>query len=168
MAKDIILNYNGKLTQTIISENINIFENNIENIGTMGKVVTIAIELFQNMMTYSKTDKLGCQDIAPAGFIQVSKEDNIYYLESKNITSIKDKLKIEPKLLEIQSLDTNGIKKRYKELRKSGENAHNNNGGIGFFEIAKQTSSLEFEFISINEEKYHFILRATVKPRKKD
>ena len=167
MSQNIILQYDGKLNQSIITSNMEIIENNIENMGIMGKVATISVELSQNMMTYSKTKDLSCREIEPYGEIQVTEKENIYYIKSKNIISKEDRARIEPRLLEIKSLDASGIKKRYKELRRSGENAHDNNGGIGFFEIAKQTTNLDFEFIEINEEKFYFVLKAAVEPRKK-
>jgi len=167
MEKNTILKYDGALTQTIITNNMDIIEKNIENMGMMGKVATITVELSQNMMTYSKTPDLGCEDILSAGFIEVVQNDDIFSINSKNIVSLKDKEKIEPRLLEIKSLDLKGIKQRYKELRKSGTHSHDNNGGIGFFEIAKLASTLNFEFIPINDEKFYFIFDATVEPRKR-
>jgi hypothetical protein len=166
--ENIILQYSGELTQQIISNNVDKVENGIKNMGMMGKVVTILIELSQNMMTYSKTSNLACRDIAPFGSISVIQtSQDIYTISSKNIISIEDKQKVEPKLVEIKALDANGIKKKYKELRRSGKNMHDNNGGIGFYEIAKQTSNLNFEFKHINDEKYFFYFNLVVEPRTK-
>ncbi|MCK5111513.1 MAG: SiaB family protein kinase [Arcobacteraceae bacterium] len=152
-----ILEYDGELTQSIITHSIDIIEHKITDIGMMGKVSTLTIELTQNMMNYSKSDNIDCKDIIPAGFIEVTKnKDDVYYVKSKNIVSIEDKKKIEDKLIEIQSLDENEIKKRYRELRRSGENTHEKGGGIGFYEIAKLAQSVEFEFKAINEEKFYF------------
>ncbi len=168
MSNNIILQYDGTLTQDIISKNMITVEKNIENMGIMGKVATITVELSQNMMTYSKAVDLDSNEILPAGFIEVIQVDeNIYNINSKNIVSIKDKERIEPKLQEIQSLDASGIKKQYKELRRSGKNMHDNNGGIGFYEIAKQSSNIEYKFMPINDKKYYFILRVIVEPKQK-
>ena len=90
-------------------------------------------------------------------------KDDVYYIRSKNILSIEDKNKIEPKLIEIQSLNKAEIKKRYKELRRSGENTHKQGGGIGFYEIAKFATSIEFEFENINDEKFYFEFKARIK-----
>ena len=165
--EDIILEYEGALTQGIISHNMDMIEHGIENIGMMGKVSTLAVELTQNMMNYSKSIDLGCRDIRPAGFIKIVREDDKYLVRSRNIVSVEDKEKVEPKLLEIQSLDASGIKKRYRELRKSGENTHEKGGGIGFYEIAKLTKRIEFEFKMINKEKYYFHFEAVVEPRER-
>ncbi|MEA3384619.1 MAG: SiaB family protein kinase [Campylobacterota bacterium] len=166
---NIILEYDGVLTQGIISHSMDILEQNIHNIGLLGKVSTLTIELTQNMMNYSKSHDMGCRDIRPAGHIKVIETDsNGYKVSSKNIVSVEDKKRIEPKLLEIKSLDTAGIKKRYRELRKSGENTHEKGGGIGFYEIAKLTPNIEYEFKAINDEKYYFTFFGTVESKKRD
>ncbi|MCK5295039.1 MAG: SiaB family protein kinase, partial [Arcobacteraceae bacterium] len=166
---DTILEYNGELTQGIITHVIDTIENKVLNINMMSKVSTIAIELTQNMMNYSKSYDENCYKIIPAGYIEVTKDkDDKFYLNAKNIISKEDKEKIEPKLLEIQSLDINGIKKRYRELRRSGQNTHAKGGGIGFYEIAKLSQDINFEFKSINKDKYHFLFNITVERRLKD
>ena len=70
--------------------------------------------------------------------------------------ALADKEKMQPKLEEILKLNKNDLKKTYRELRKSGKNTHNNGGGIGFYEIAKRSDKIEFEFNQINEDKFYF------------
>ncbi|MEA3315731.1 MAG: SiaB family protein kinase [Campylobacterota bacterium] len=163
-----ILKYSGDLTQGIISHSMETIETKIENMGTMGKVATVAVELLQNMMNYSKTQELGTRDIKAAGSFDVLKdEDDTYYIQSKNIMSIEDKEKVEPKLIEIQGLDSSSLKKRYRELRKSGENTHGKGGGIGFYEIAKQVTRFEYNFEAINEDKFYFEYKGVIEAKRK-
>jgi hypothetical protein len=164
---DIILEYEGILTQAIISHNVDILEHSIDNISIVGKLSTLVVEITQNMMNYSKSHDLNCRDIRPAGLIKVTQQDNTYFVKSKNILSIEDKQKIEPKLQEIQNMSEAEIKKRYKELRRSGENTHEKGGGIGFYEIAKLANSIKYSFEPINEEKLYFELEVEVKGRRK-
>jgi len=88
-------------------------------------------------------------------------------VESSNIVSVEDKAKIEQKLLEIQALDMAGIKKRYRELRRSGENSHSVGGGIGFYEIAKLVQLFDFKFTAINQEKFSFDFKVLATKSKK-
>jgi hypothetical protein len=85
----------------------------------------------------------------------------------KSKKTIDDKQKIEPKPIEIQSLDNQGIKKRYRELRRSGENTHGKGGGIGMYEIAKVSNNIEYSFEAINEDKYYFTMKSFVKKKAK-
>ena len=164
---DEIVKYEGVMTQNVIASCIDNIEAKITNIGTMGVVATITIEYCQNMMNYSKNDIINDREIVPAGKIEVKYINNDYYeIEAKNIVSVDDKNKIEPKLIEIKSLDKAGIKKRYRELRKSGKNTHKKGGGIGMYEIAKASDHLDYDFNAINKDKYTFTIKSIVNSKK--
>ncbi len=161
-----ILKYRGSITQGIVSYCMDKLEHNIVNVALMVKISTASVEQLQNMMNYSKD--LNSDDIKPAGSIEVTKDENfVYTLKTKNIVSTSDMEKIEPKLIEIKGLDSAGIRKRYRELRRSGENTHDKGGGIGFYEIAKLTSSLEYNFVQLNENRYSFEFKVTIESKKK-
>jgi len=140
----------------------------ISDMNLLGTISTVTIEYCQNMMNYSKNSDVGSRQIIPMGTIEVQYINNKYYdVIATNIVSIDDKEKIEPKLLEIQSLDKSAIKKRYRELRKSGQNTHEKGGGIGLYEIAKASDSIEYSFEAINEDKYSFTMKSIVKAKEK-
>ena len=165
----IFLSYGGYLSQTLISGMTEALEKEAEehgiNMSVSNNMFTIFIELSQNMMNYSKT--LNADTIRSQGLILVSKDSEYnYHIHSQNIISKEDKEKIEPKLLEIQSLDKEGIKKRYRELRKSGQNTHGKGGGIGFYEIAKKCDSIEYNFTKIQEDRYYFHIKTTILTKK--
>ncbi len=165
-----IVKYEGVMTQNVIASAMDNIETKITNMGMMGTVSTITIEYCQNMMNYSKgiREEDG-NDIIPAGQIEVQYiNDESYEIIATNIVSIEDKEKIEPKLIEIQGLDKSGIKKRYRELRKSGENTHGKGGGIGMYEIAKVSTSIEYGFNKINDDKYYFTMKSFVKSKVKE
>ncbi|MFT5661195.1 MAG: hypothetical protein ACI9TV_001841 [Sulfurimonas sp.] len=165
----IFLSYGGYLSQTLIAGMTEALEKEAEHNGismtASNNIFTIFIELSQNMMNYSKT--LNNESLRAQGLILVSKDDNYtYHIHSQNIVSTEDKNKIEPKLLEIQSLDKDGIKKRYRELRKSGQNTHDKGGGIGFYEIAKKCDHIDFNFTYIQEDRYYFHMKTTILTKK--
>lgn len=167
----IFLSYGGYLSQTLISGMTEALEKEAEDNGmsvaASSKMFTIFIELSQNMMNYSKSKDVNESATKPQGLILVSKDEHLnYYIHSQNIVTTKDKEKIEPKLIEIQSLDKDGIKKRYRELRKSGHNTHDKGGGIGFYEIAKKCDSIEYKFTPINEDRYYFHIKTNIATKK--
>ncbi|MEA2049237.1 MAG: SiaB family protein kinase [Campylobacterota bacterium] len=168
----IFISYGGILTQSLISSMTEALEleadkNNV-GIGVSSNIFTVFIELSQNMMNYSKSNIDGCRDIVPGGLIIVSKSEDkqTYFIDSQNIISIDDKIKIEPKLEEVTTLNRDELKKRYKELRRSGRDTHEKGGGIGFYEIAKRCNSITYEFIKINEDKYYFHIRTQINIKK--
>ena len=161
-----IVKYEGMMTQNVIASCMDNIETKILHMGTMGIVSTITIEYCQNMMNYSKDGIENTRDIIPAGEIEVQYiNDDYYEIIATNIVSIDDKNKIEPKLLEIDGLDKAGIKKRYRELRKSGQNTHEKGGGIGMYEIAKVSDEVEYKFEAINKDKFYFTMKSIVKSK---
>ena len=169
----IFLSYGGFLTQSLIASMTEALEKEAKvsevSMGVSHNIFTIFIELSQNMMNYSKTRELKNRDIDSQGIIFVSKDEvGNYFVDSQNIVSIDDKEKIEPKLIEILSLDRDGIKKRYRELRKSGKNTHGKGGGIGFYEIAKRCEKIQYDFKEINEDKYYFHIKTKILINNKD
>lgn len=169
----VFLSYGGFLSQALISSMTEALEKEAEyneiSMSASNNIFTVFIELSQNMMNYSKTAYADDKTLRPQGLILVSKsEDGRYHIHSQNIISLQDKEKIEPKLKEIQSLDKESIKKRYRELRKSGQNTHGQGGGIGFYEIAKRCDSIEYEFKPINEDKFYFHLKTNIITNKEE
>lgn len=169
----IFLSYGGFLTQTLIAGMTEALEKettyNKLNMGVSVNIFTIFIELSQNVMNYSKSKAKDCKEVKSEGLIIVGKDNNgDYYIHSQNIVGIEDKEKMEPKLLDITNLNNEEIKKKYKELRRSGRDGHGKGAGIGFYEIAKRSSHIEYEFKEINEGKYyfHFISKVNISKEK--
>ncbi len=160
---DILLQYSGVFTQNIISNYISELENTIVNIGEQSKISTLVIELTQNIMNYSKVTDENSQ-ISQVGSIEVLKtHEGKYLINSKNIISSEDKNILEPVLKDIQTLNNDEIRLRYRELRRSGEKTHAKGGGIGFYEIAKLISSIEYSFIDTDNNDFIFELKCVSK-----
>ncbi len=160
----LFLSYTTFLSQALIVILTNLIEEETKvskvSIGDSSNILTIFIELAQNVLNYSKTNELESNECKSEGLITVGKSiidsQQFYYIACQNIVALADKEKMQPKLEEILKLNKNDLKKRYRELRKSGKNTHNNGGGIGFYEIAKRSDKIEFEFSQINEDKFYF------------
>jgi len=167
----IFLSYGGFLSQTLITGMTEALEKEAQEsdikMGISNDIFTIFIELSQNMMNYSKNQTPNSRDIDSGGLIVVSKDnDGNYYIQSQNIISIDDKNKMLPKLQEITTLNKEGIKKRYKELRRSGKDTHFKGGGLGFFEIAKRCDKVSYQFDKINDDKFYFHIKIKIKIKK--
>lgn len=163
----VFLTYGGFLSQTLIAGMTEALENEAEigelNKGIANNIFTIFIELSQNMMNYSKTKFQDCVDLKSQGLIVVGRNSNgSYYLHSQNIIDKQDREKIEPVLQKIKTLNKDELKQAYRELRRSGKNTHGKGGGIGFYEIAKRCDAIDFEFKSINDDKYYFHFQVEV------
>lgn len=112
------------------------------------KLYIAFIELFQNIMKYSKKDYMQNCDTEK---IVVQHNNEAYYITATNNISEESREKVENTLKEIASLDKSGLNKRFNELRKSGEKTHENGGGIGFYQIAKKANGLMYNIKKIDE-----------------
>lgn len=169
----IFLSYGGFLTQTLITGMTEALEKEAEyndlNMSVSNNLFTIFIELSQNMMNYSKTQVEDCTSLKPEGLIVVGKDkEGNYYVHSQNVIAQNDKDKIEPKITELLTMPRDEVKKRYRELRRSGRDTHGKGGGIGFYEVAKRSDEIQFEFKPINNNKYyfHFISKISINKEK--
>jgi hypothetical protein len=164
----IFLTYGGFLSQTLIASMTEALEKEAKssdiNMGVANNIFTVFIELSQNMMNYSK-DKEHDQN-NPQGLILVGKNDGEYFVYSQNIVTESDKNKIEPKLCDISKMDRDSIKKLYRELRRSGKESHSKGGGIGFLEIAKRSSKIEFDFVKIPNGRYNFSFKSYIRGKR--
>lgn len=167
----IFLTYGGFLTQTLISGITETLEYEADchdlNSGLASNIFTIFIELAQNMMNYSKS--IEDENSKTEGIIVVGKKsDTVFYIDSQNIVSKNDKNIVDKVLTEIKSLNKDEIKKKYRELRRSGRGKHSKGAGIGFYEIAKRCSSFSHKFIKLDEDIYIFYFEANISYAKKE
>ena len=124
----------------------------------------ILIEMTQNIIKYSKIEPVDKNNINSNGLILVGRDKkNNYFVHSQNIVTFKDSIKITKIIDEMNTLTENQIKQKYRELRRSAINAHPRGAGIGFYEIAKRASSIEYDFIEIDSERCNFNLTANIK-----
>ncbi len=162
----VFLTYGGFLSQALIVGMTEALEKEAEindvSLKVSTNIFTIFIELAQNMMNYSKNKRQ--KGIDPKGLIMVGfdKNENSYYIISRNIIDADDKIKIEPRLAQIEGQDAEGLKTLYRELRKSGRDKHNKGAGIGFIEIARRCDKLEHTFSDIADGHYYFTLKTTI------
>jgi hypothetical protein len=168
----VFLVYTGFLSQAVISAMTSSLEKEAEH-GGLGmsestSIYTVFIEMAQNIMNYSRAKWDDSNEPKPEGLIIVGKYNQGagYYVQAQNVVYAADKAKIEPKLQEIQRMDLDDIKKRYREVRKSGRDTHAKGGGIGFYEIAKRCSHIEFQFKPVDGDKFEFCLTANIAKKK--
>lgn len=168
----VFLSYGGTLSQDLISSMTDALEQEAEknqvSMRASTNIFTIFVELSQNMMNYSKSKIANNESFDPKGLVLVGyyKDNDSYYVLSRNVINRADKSKIEPRLREIDTMTRDEIKKKYRELRRSGLDKHDKGAGIGFLEISKRCDSVEYKFKELNENKFQFSFQANISNKK--
>ena len=164
----VFLTYGGFLSQALIVGMTEALEKESEvhdlSMKVSHNILTTFIELSQNMMNYAKRVKLDDASYDPKGLIVVGhkNDENRYFVFSRNIVTTAEKEKIIPKIEAVLPLNKDELKTLYRELRKSGKGKHEKGAGIGFIEIARRSSSMEYEFSPIDDDKHYFALKVLI------
>lgn len=140
-------------------------------LNTTKKVFSIFVEQVQNIIRYSserlqevagKADAVKKAEIS-SGVISVGSDGGQFFVVCGNTVLAQDAVKLRSRLELIQSLDKDGIKAYYKEKLKEPPEMDSKGASIGLLEIARRSSSpIEFDFMSIDEQKTFFCLKAYI------
>ena len=113
--KIVFITYGSFLTQSLIGAIADTIELECESSNSSMKIstdmLTIFIELSQNMLNYTRKIEVEGKEFNPKGIIIIGKSlEDKYYILSQNVVSLEDKGKMEPKLQGILDTDKAGIK----------------------------------------------------------
>lgn len=163
----VFLTYGGFLTQSLVVGMTEALEKESEvnelSMKVTNNILTIFIELSQNIMNYAK--KTSSEEMHdPKGLIIVGydKKNNDYYLFSRNIVTTADKDKIIPRIEQVLPMEKDALKVLYRELRKSGKGKHAKGAGIGFVEIARRCDDMQYNFTPINDETSYYAFKVII------
>ena len=165
----IIFSFSGTVSQPILSSIGETIESELDSVqidaNTVMKVFAVFTEQMQNIMSYSKERRVHRDNtLSSPGLCIVGLDKNgKYYVNSANIMDVKDESKVSAKIDHINSLDKEGLKAYYKELRRSGKGSHNRGAGLGFLEMAKKSSEpLEYHITKIDSERSFFEIKVYI------
>lgn len=147
--KDIMLAYCGEFSQelnkTLLSFTERKFKSeNVED-TTRRKIFNIMVEMLQNI-SKNKIEKGDSSEWAEPVFIMGTAE-NEYILISSNMIRNEKIDQLKSRLEQVNSLDKEGLKQLYKDVRLSAAFSDNSGAGIGIIDIARKSENkLLFQF----------------------
>jgi len=160
--KEIFLHYKGVILYDKIGELISelkekMFERQVKQ-AIYKKVLMVMIEALENVFKYS--DCFADEPELVDNFlpeILISKMVDSFTISVSNPVRTADVAVLEGRLKEINSLDKQGIKAKYKQIITNGEFSDKGGAGLGIVEMAKITdAALVYKFSEINERyKYY-------------
>lgn len=127
------------------------------------KVFHVMVETIQNMNKHSD-ETIG--DIGNGLFV-IGKKDDTYYIITSNRVGAAHKANLERALDTVNRASSEELKAMFKEQMVSGEMSHKGGAGLGLIDIRRKTgSNLDYEFLTLNEDSYFFILKVEVNAKK--
>lgn len=153
--ENILFSFSGSISQPVLTGMAETIEEELlaqEDIGTRSihSVFVIFVEMTQNIMSYS-SDRIqnSSQLYRSPGVVIIGYDDDKkkYFVGSGNNICKEDKDIISDRITKINKMDSEQVRKYYREVRRSGKNKHCRGAGLGFLEIAKNSSEpIHFNF----------------------
>ncbi len=166
-SQGILISFNGSFSHSIIEEIGNATKKYLEGEqlakGVITDVFAVYIEQTQNVSNYLKRRNIqtGCHSTA---IVIISNREESYTICSGNSILKEDVPELVNYLEFINSLDKDGLKKKYKEQLHKPVTPGALGAGLGLLDIARRASSkLEFQFEPQDNEFDFFNLFITVK-----
>lgn len=179
-SQGIIFYFTGPLSQDILRDivkNLQIKQAMLKaDPSTLRRLITVIIELTQNIMYYSmesaqfgKTGgvpgrKTGVAPSVGTGFLALGQKNNGFFVTCGNKVSQHRVPTLRAKLSHLQKLTPEEIKKYYIEQLNRAPGDPDQIGGLGFIEMAKRTSKpIQFAFDPIDEENQYVSITGHIK-----
>lgn len=134
-----------------------------EDRSVQRKVFHVMVETIQNMNKHSD-EVIG--DIGNGLFI-IGKKDDTYYIITSNRVAARHKERLSQALDEVNAATVEQLKEMYKEQMMNGELSSKAGAGLGLIDVRRKTGSyLDYEFLTLDEKSYFFILKVEVSAKK--
>jgi hypothetical protein len=152
---NIMLVYCGEFSQELNKTLLSFMERkfkaeNVED-NTRRKIFNIMVEVLQNMSKNRIEKKEETPDVASL-FILGSNQ-NEYTMISSNLIRNDKVGQLKERLDQVNSLDKEGLKVLYKDIRLSAAFSDNSGAGMGIIDIARKSENrLEYNFENLDEE----------------
>ncbi len=160
---NLVMIYEGEFNQEITKNVLSMTERNLssDNIdsGVKKKVYNVMVEALQNICKHQHVDGL---EHKTAIFMVGDTEDDLLIIsgnpiKTANIHIVKDKIDL------VNSLDKEGLKALFKELRLASTVSEVGGAGLGFVDMARKSENqLEYAFEEIQPGISYFTLLCRV------
>jgi hypothetical protein len=160
---NVILVYEGLFDQEIIKSFLNMTDKKLSGDGVEDmlrkKLFNVIMESLQNICKHQKVQ----EHDTPNALFLLGTDNEDYYIVTGNYIS-KDKIKVvQNKLDEINSLDKEGLKELYKNLRLKSVISDVGGAGLGFVDIARKSGNkFEYHFAPVDDHISFFSLKTLI------
>lgn len=162
LAQNLILVYEGEITQEITKSVLAMAERNMDSTGEESnikrKVFNIMVECLQNIVKHS-------DEIQPhkSAIFMIGRQEEEYIITSGNPMKKENVDDLKERLNKINSLDKDGLKSLYKDIIKNTQISDKGGAGLGFVDMARKSGrKLEYDFFDLDDNCTFFCLKSTI------
>jgi hypothetical protein len=162
MHEHLVFVYRGIVTSENSVPLLTLLEKEMENseFGFVGRkrLFMFVLESLQNVMRHATASQHGNMSL-----VVYSKSNPGYTVTTGNVLPNEDIDDLRSRLVEINKLDTTGLRNLYKQILVSAEMSSKGGAGLGLIEMAKKTGNrLDYDFVPMDKEYSYFVLSKTV------
>ncbi len=153
----------GGLTQEILVEFANYMKSQYFRTKMANKLLSVFVELWQNIMHYSSERVILDDKEIGSGIIIFAEHDFKYIISSGNKVVITKKDKITNRLMQYKGKNSNELKELYFKIINQDTELDSKGAGLGFVEIARKCNgNFDFSFTDLDENYSFFELNVEI------
>lgn len=155
--------FNYSMVNTLLSDVKKQLHNNSENIRVAKKTYKVLVECLENIHKHSARKENDFNDNNEGIFILIKKDEG-YMVAIGNSIFNTEVITLQEMLDDINSMDADSLKKRYREQIRNAEVSDKGGAGLGMIDIAiKSGSILDYQFEKYTDRKHFFSLKILIK-----
>ena len=156
--------FNYGVVNTLLNDIKRELHKNTSDIRTAKKTYKVLVECLENVHKHS-VKKDSSSNEKNEGIFLLKKKDDAFVVAIGNSILNEDVARLKAHLDEINDLDENGLKKKYRDTLLVTEVSDKGGAGMGMIDIAlKSGSILDYSFNPYTELKQFFSLKVLVQP----
>lgn len=155
--------FNYKMVNTLLSDVKKQLHANSTNIRTAKKTYKVLVECLENIHKHSARNEEK-HDVGNEGIFILIKQDEGYSVAIGNSILNDEVVDLQGMLDDINSMDSDSLKKTYREKIMNAEVSEKGGAGLGMIDIAiKSGSILDYKFENYTDIKQFFSLKILIK-----
>lgn len=166
--KKILLAYKGEFNNKIINSILSNAKSQMQNLEmelpVRKKLYNIMVECLENINRYAGEGKFDDDDLMPHyPLFLLGTSDNGFYITVGNLIKDEDKEPLKEKLDDINKLNREELKMKYRDTILTSEVTDSRGAGLGIIDMAiKSDNPLEYTFNTVKDDISFFILEIKV------
>jgi hypothetical protein len=165
-SENIVYVFHGDFNYSVINTLLNDIKRELHksatDIRTAKKTYKVLVECLENIHKHSvRKDNINSEN--NEGIFILQKKGEAYVVAIGNSIKLEDVEELKNHLDDINQLDADGLKKKYRETLRNTEVSEKGGAGMGMIDIAlKSGSILDYSFADYTERKQFFSLKVLV------